>query len=348
MKSNELRSSEALLGWLRALTLAAGTIGCAACASGTEATVIKTPIRTPTKIIRGNLDSHECRRLCNFDSEEPTPYRCELVTVQIAPGVSNTEAAASTKEELAVLCATYLRKHTPFYKSFGRRPAGVGELPLSTSTATAAEHYARAAYLETAAILSFQQLAFDLQALRAPASLIREARQAARDEARHARVSLRLARRFAAGQELEPWPRWSWPRWSWPRWPRPARRVPSLFDVALENATGGCVNETFGTWLQLHQAEHAPEPELRAVAAQIARDEAAHAAHAFRVFDFFDRSLTPEERRAIRVAMRQELENCANSAELANALAVELGLPGRSEARRIAQQLEGVLLPSAA
>jgi hypothetical protein len=237
-----------------------------------------------------------------------------------------------------VLCATYVRHHTSFYKSFGRRPEGVLELQLSLSTATAAEHYARAAYLETAAILSFQQLAFDLQALRAPASLLEEARQAARDEARHARISLRLARRFAGGQELA----------AWPRLPRPVRRAPRVFDVAVENATGGCVNETFGTWLQLHQAEHALEPELRAVAAEIARDEAAHAALAFRVFDFFERRLTREERSAIRIAMRQELENCAESADLPGALTRELGLPERTEARRVAKELAGVLLPPAA
>jgi hypothetical protein len=339
------------LTWLRALTVAGAALGVAACVSGKETTVIKTPVRTPKRIVEGDLSNQECRRLCNWDPHHTTPYRCQLVTIAIAPKVGEAHEPSTASEqpaataaapapktgEIAVLCATYEEGHLPSgFKSFGRRPLSSPDLPLAPRTA--AEHYARAAYSETVAILSFQQLAFDLEALGAPASLVQEARQAARDEARHARVSLAVARRLGSPgllgrTELPPWPTLS----------RPVRRAPRLFDVALENATGGCVNEIFGTWLQLHQAQHAPEPVLRAVAEQIARDEAEHAALAFRLFDFFDRGLTPDERREIRAAMREELERCEGSSDLTPALTRQLGLPERNEMRRIAQEIERAL-----
>lgn len=338
MKSSDFRCSDALLTWLRALTIASvGLSGAACSAPGKRSAVIKEPFREPNRIVDGDLSEWECRRLCNWGANESPPDRCHLVTIAIAPSAAASAQPAATAAapapktgEIAVLCESYQPGHLSTFTSFGRRPLDVEDLP--DAPRSAAEHYARAAYAETVAILAFQQLAFDLEALGAPASLIQEAREAARDEARHARVSLSLARRLGATGR--------------PRWPtlsRPIRRAPRLFDVALENATGGCVNEVFGAWLQLHQAAHAPAPELRAVAERIARDEAAHAAHAFRLFDFFDRKLTVEERREVRAAMRGELERCGASLGLTPDIASQLGLPERDEMRRVARAIEAAL-----
>lgn len=359
MKSTELHTSRSLLRWLHAALVASGALGSAACGwvPAKDVLEIKAPARKPRKLVAGYLSQHECQRLCMESRHDDRPDRCMLVTMAVTPRqyempaesaadsgavaaaaapatpaeapATSASTAARKDAEVAVLCENHLRGYFETFKGFGRAPLAAvehGEAPRS-----AAEHYQRAAFAETAAILSFQQLAFDLEALGAPVRLVRAARRAARDEAHHARISFAVARRLGASR----------PRRS--TLPRPVRRAPRLVDVALENATGGCVSELFGTYLQLYQARHAPSAELRGIARRIAREEAAHAALAFRLFDYLDARLTPEERRQVRASMCEELRRCEASLGLSPELLRELGLPDPAEVRCMAREVEARL-----
>jgi hypothetical protein len=84
----------------------------------------------------------------------------------------------------------------------------------------------------------------------------------------------------------------------------------SLEAIAIENAAEGCVRETWGAVIALWQTNTAADPEVRAVFAQIAKDEARHAALAWAV-DEWVRPLLDDDARArvdaAREAAAQEL-----------------------------------------
>lgn len=145
----------------------------------------------------------------------------------------------------------------------GRRPEGFAGVVPDRPGTPVADFFVGCAELEGASIAAFQILALELEHHGAPAALIDRARVAARDETRHFKLAARLARRFGAG-------RVRCPRVT----PRPPRQ---LLAVALENATEGCVAETFSAAVALHQAATAADPQVRATMAAIAEDELQHA-----------------------------------------------------------------------
>jgi hypothetical protein len=127
---------------------------------------------------------------------------------------------------------------------------------------------AQVAHLEAASVHAFERLARELFAHGAPQALVRDALRAAGDEVRHAQVMGELARLHGgelASVEVAKLP------------------TRSLEEVALENATEGCVRETFGALVGAYQAEYAESPALRAAMRTIADDEARHAALSHRV-----------------------------------------------------------------
>jgi hypothetical protein len=124
--------------------------------------------------------------------------------------------------------------------------------------------FAKVAHLEAASIHAFVQLGHELRTHGAGDALLRRTRKAARDEVRHASQMSRLAKRYGARV----------PR---PHLQRLRLHSRSLLELARENEIEGCVRETFGAMVALWQSEHAVTAELRAVFAQIAQDEIAHA-----------------------------------------------------------------------
>src|SRR5262249_46481286 len=81
----------------------------------------------------------------------------------------------------------------PLCAGVGRRPAGVGA-PWIAEVEDGPAWLARAAHLEAASVPAFAQLERELEAHRAPESLIAGARRALLDEVRHARIMNDLAR----------------------------------------------------------------------------------------------------------------------------------------------------------
>lgn len=168
----------------------------------------------------------------------------------------------------------------------GRRPATLAQESF-VDDGSVGSLLARMAHLEAASIPAFGWLARDLERHDAPIELLQRVEQARRDEIRHARVMRAAARQ--RGYEPER-----------PRIGRAAAR--SLFELARENATEGCVRETFGALVATHQARFAGDAELAALFADIAVDETRHASLSWDLADWLDAQLTENERAAVAAA----------------------------------------------
>jgi hypothetical protein len=184
--------------------------------------------------------------------------------------------------------------------------------------------------LESASVPAFRTLAYELGVHGAPRSLRRAARRAARDEIRHARMGTTLARRFG-GDYLRP---------------RITRRpLRTIEQIALDNATEGCVRETFGAMIATWQARAAGDPVVRRIMRRVAIDETRHAALALRVAEWAERRLDRAARERVENAKREaatsvlrELE-CEPSADLRSIA----GVPSGEEARQLASALNARL-----
>jgi hypothetical protein len=192
----------------------------------------------------------------------------------------------------------------------GRRPEGFEPSEAGGPSAVGA-FFAHVAELEAASVDAFEILAMELEAHDAPPELAAAARDAARDEVRHARVTKAIARRYG-GEAPRP-----------PYTPRPIR---ALAEIARENAVEGCVRETFGALVAMAQAERATDLVIRQAMEGIARDEARHAALAWEVAAWSASRLGAAERGRVQAALHAAVES----------LAVECAAPGEPELARVA------------
>jgi len=214
--------------------------------------------------------------------------------------------------------------------SAGRRPRGLRRA-IVAGPSQAAAWLARAAHLEAASVHAFASLAEELRRLGAPDSLIRRAHTAAGQEARHARVMSRLARRRGA-----------------PVPPVRLRAAPprSALAIAIENAVEGCVGETFAALLAHHQARAAQDPGVRRAMRRIADDETAHAALALDVDAWIAGRLTPAERARVARAKQRAARRLVDGepgAALDPQGTRELGLPEARAGRALALALDASL-----
>lgn len=187
----------------------------------------------------------------------------------------------------------------------GRFPEGVSRdqatAVLQAGFADEGAYFAHMAYAEEAAVHAFATLAEELAAHGAPSDLIADLDRARQDEIRHTRMATKLAR-------------------SWGRDPvRPtvtrAPRLRSLEEVALENAVEGCVRETYGAVLGVHQGATAAKASVRTVMARVAEDELRHADVSWRLAEWLDAQLDEDARARVReardeaiVALRRQLQ----------------------------------------
>jgi hypothetical protein len=147
--------------------------------------------------------------------------------------------------------------------------------------------FAELAAREEASIAAFEILAAELTAHRAPRQLVADARRAARDETRHARLMRAFAVRFGGR----------------PRRPQVERcPVRSLEEVAIENAAEGCVRETFGALVGMWQATFASDARVRRAMKGVSRDECRHAALSWEVARWIERKLNAHARQRLETA----------------------------------------------
>jgi hypothetical protein len=345
VNSSDWRSTGSVLRWCHATLIAVAGQGLTGChwVSAGDRTTVEIPQGQPPISTGPDLDLMACQHYCQqlavgYSAESNPVSSCHLATFA-ATGPPRPAQGGEVPEpangSTVILCDYHFAGHfkREWFGSFGRR--WMDTPPFRGSARSAREHFHRAAYCEAASIAAFEQLVFDLETLGASADLVRAAERAADDEAIHAGLSLAFARRL----DDSPLP-------AWPPLPRASRRAVSAVDVAIENARGGCVNEMFGTWLQLFQAAWAPERRWRRAARRIARDEARHAALAFRIHDWLDQELSAAERRRVKAALLEATRRLADDAELAPALSSHIGFPRRSEMARARDAIRGALFPA--
>ena len=208
----------------------------------------------------------------------------------------------------------------------GRRPSGLVKV-AARGRQQVADYLARSAHLEAASVLAFEKLAERLAAYGAPAQLVDDCREAARQELRHAQVVSALSRARGGeppAAELLP------------------RALPSRLELALENIVEGVVRECYGALEAIVISRTAAAPDVRAAMGSIAADEASHAALSARIAAWLDTQLTEKERFAVAqakgaaiVQLRTELD-----AEPEPELRDQLGIPSRTVARALLDELQ--------
>jgi hypothetical protein len=145
----------------------------------------------------------------------------------------------------------------------GRRPAGlVSDGAYAAAPSRLARFWAALAHEEAAAVHAFVSLTARLQALGAPADLVAASRAAVDDELLHVALAAERARAHGAHP--------------------PAVVVgPTVaadrLELALQNASAGCVRESLAALEMTWAAGQASDPVDRTVFARIAADEARHA-----------------------------------------------------------------------
>lgn len=214
----------------------------------------------------------------------------------------------------------------------GRRPAGLADSPSADGLTRVAAFFSEVAHLEESAVVAFRVLAHELHAHGAPLSLVAAARDAAEDEVRHTAAMTRIARRFGASPGaavVQP------------------QAVRSLFEIAVDNATEGCVRETFGALVGTHQAAAAEDAGVREALAVIAEDETRHAALSWQIAEWVEAQLTPAERREVHQAraravieLRAEMQ-CTPDADLVRVAGVPTAAAAVALVDRLAEDLWG-------
>lgn len=165
---------------------------------------------------------------------------------------------------------------------------------------TAGEYLAGAAHLEAASVAAFERIAEELAALGAPRGLVMRALRAAMEEEEHARIVGELARAHG----VEPFPFY-------------ARTYPlrDAFELALDNAVEGRVNETYGALVLHVQALVAEDAAQRRAFSRIAADETRHAELSQDVGQWLDARLSTEARARVAAASAQARAALSRSAE---------------------------------
>lgn len=200
---------------------------------------------------------------------------------------------------------------------------GVGRLtegvtPRAQAAGVLGGHFANMAAHEAAAALAFDALGDELQVHGVDASLVRRARRAAREERRHTQLVGTLAQahagRFAVNAVT----------------PTETR---SLEAIARENAEEGCVRETLGALVGLHQSRHAADAQVRSVMAEVSADELGHAAWSHALDASLQSALPLTARRRVRAAREAALSDAVTrlQRETPHQLRQRLGLPDEAQ-----------------
>jgi hypothetical protein len=229
-------------------------------------------------------------------------------------GCDNDAYAPPEDGGVTILCS-------PCPSGAGRRPVGLARPREARGATLLGAYLASMAFEEDAAVTAFDRMERELAALGAPAELVVAAARAKRDEERHVRAFGKLA--TAPGREgIVKRAR--------------TRRIPrrSASAVAAENASEGCVRETYGALVARWQSVHAGDAELRSAFARIAADEARHAALSWAVARWIEPRLDAAGLKRVARARRRALREIRKGAqtEPSSSLVREAGVPRAREA----------------
>jgi hypothetical protein len=243
---------------------------------------------------------------------------CETICVGVGPGRGAASCFPTTTDGGPTV-------YQCVYCAIGRRVEGFAPRE-SVGGDVVGDYFAAVAQLEAASVVAFERLARELAAYGAPNALIAEARRAADDERRHARDTRRLA--HDRGARVAPLPKL-------------AGDVRSLRAMAVDNATEGCVRETFGALVATWQAARAADADIARVMDVIAQEETRHAALSWSVAAWLDGVLAGDDRAAVATARAAAIDGLL--AELATpidpALVAKAGMPDADAALSLARAM---------
>lgn len=248
---------------------------------------------------------------------------CPIVFERVTMRVSETG-------ELEVIGAVELPNHPGTGACVGRVPAGLCSVSEARNESAVGDFLANAAHLEDASVYAFERLARELTAYGAPRDMVAAALHAADDEVRHARVIGALAT-ARGGQPV-------------------AAEVHELSlrtleEIAIENATEGCVRETYGALVGGYQARHAGDLGVRSAMREVAADEARHASLSHRVHQWAMSMLDVDARARVLAAQRDAIIELtlACREEVDERLRALLGLPSSAVAQALLRELSSSL-----
>ncbi len=210
----------------------------------------------------------------------------------------------------------------------GRRLLATGRAPdaMSSQGVSVGGYFARMARLEAESVFAFEFLERDLTRHGAPRELIDATREAAEDEVRHTGVASALARQHGAEPERA----------------RPCQQEPRcLTELAVENASEGCLREALGAVVGSYQARAAGCRMTRLLLSGVARDELRHASLSYRIGAWLWPRLSRVERARVLSGMARTTRElrCELALSPASALQKTAGLP---DARRVRAMVHGV------
>ena len=212
----------------------------------------------------------------------------------------------------------------------GRRPEGLIIKDRVEGRSELGRFLGEVARLEESAVAAFRFLAEELRFHGAPQRLIDACINAADDEARHTVQMTELATRFGARPQ---------PPCFEPQTVRP------LFEVALENAIEGCVRETYGALVGVHQSLQAEDAQIRNTMRGIAEDETRHASVSWQIAAWIEPLLSESERAIIHDKKMEAIATLR--IEMGQHPSTELvevaGMPTRDTALRMLEQLSSTV-----
>ena len=115
-----------------------------------------------------------------------------------------------------------------------------------------------------------------------------------------------------------------------------------MYEIALENAVEGCVNETFAAACGLWQSEYAQLDVFRQVIGHITEEEMGHAALSWDIHQWIMPQLSEVEQEQIRAAQAEAVESLVEDfkQESNPVLQQAFGLPTKDDAARLFAQLK--------
>ena len=228
----------------------------------------------------------------------------------------------------------YTAVHSPYTcprPVVGRLPKGLqlknGLAATQSSVNVLGQYLADMTMMETAAITAFYYLSRELEAYDAPAALVARARQAVLEETRHSEMAALLAASYDAEM---------------PEVSIDEFFLRSLYEIALENAVEGCVNETFAAACGLWQSEHAQLDVFRDVIGHITEEEMGHAALSWDIHQWIMPQLSEVEREQIHIAQAEAIDSLVEDFKQESNPVVQqaFGLPTKEDAARLFAQLK--------
>ena len=204
----------------------------------------------------GAIDLETCKQLCSGAVLNPNEEWVDDVSF-ISSCELKVEKDPADPGEGHIMLACFL----PEDCIAGRRPPALARAQ-SMGTSPLGIWFAHVAHLEAAAVYAFAAMHQELAFHGAPIALRRAARRASMDEVAHTCLVAQLARRFGGiirAPEVGPFV------------------IRSLEALALDNATEGCVLETYAALDATWGHHTSRDPAIRAVLGRIATDETRHA-----------------------------------------------------------------------